>query len=103
MGRSAMAGALISMALGSALALPVAAQAATSAPTAGIAPAATSAGHHAAVPDIPPNGQWQLVGTYPSLAACTAEGSYLVRTYRTDTNFFCTGSYQLWVYFVPGL
>jgi hypothetical protein len=108
MGRLTMAGALISVALGSALALPAAAQAATSAPTTGIARATASVGHHAAVPDIPPNGQWQFTGlTYPDtsagLAACEAEGEYLVTTYHTtDITYDCEGAYQLWIYFEAG-
>jgi hypothetical protein len=108
MGRLAMAGALISVALGSALALPVAAQAASSAPAARIARVAASAGRHAVVPDIPPNGQWQFTGlTYPDtsagLAACEAEGAHLVTTYHaTDITYACQGAYQLWIYFVAG-
>lgn len=103
MGRLAMAGALISVALGSALALPAAAQAATSAPTAGIARVAASVGHSAAVPDLPP-GEWEFTGlTYPDtsagLAACEAEGLHLIITYPTDISYNCLGAYQLWIYF----
>lgn len=100
MGRLTMAGALMSVALGAALALPVAAQAAA-APAAGIT--------RVAVPDIPPNGEWQFVASYPGtpagLAACQAEGVYLNRTYpHTDPIWECrqAGDYQLWVYFEPG-
>jgi hypothetical protein len=94
MGRLAMAGALISVALGSALAFPVAAQAATSAPAAGIS--------RAAVPDLSPGGQWQLSGTYPNAAACNAAGVHLVETYRTDQSYACHGD-QLWIFFVNGV
>jgi hypothetical protein len=111
MGRLTMAGALLSVALGSALALPAAAQAATSAPTAGIARMAASAGHHAAVPDIPPGSQWEFFGlTYPDtsagLAACNEEGSYLHRTVpNQDLSWKCSlndpdSGYNLWILFV---
>ena len=93
MGRLAMAGALISVALGSALALPAAAQAATSAPAAGIS--------RTVVPDLSPGGQWELSGTYSSAAACNAAGVQLVETYRTDQTYSCHGD-QLWIFFVPG-
>lgn len=103
MGRLAKAGAFISVALGAALALPAAAQAATSAPTAGIARVAASVGHNAAVPDLP-YGQWEFTGlTYPDtsagLAACEAEGLHDIVTYRTDISYECLGAYQLWIYF----
>jgi hypothetical protein len=87
MGRFIMAGALISAAaLGSVLALPVTAQAAT--------------------PDLNGGGSWVLNSTYPDtpagLAACNAEGRYLVTTYHTtDETYVCEGSYQLWIYFDP--
>jgi len=112
MGRLTMAGALLSVVLGSASAFPVAAQAATSAPTAGNTRMAASAGHHAVVPDIPPNGEWQFTGaSYPltsaGLAACEAEGTYLTIEYRTDISYTCPANrpdagYNLWIYFVPG-
>lgn len=100
MGRFIMAGALISAALGSALAFPIAAQAATPAPTTTV-----SAGH-SITPDIAPAGEWQVVATYPDTpagyTACNTEGAYLVRTYRTDETYACDGAYTLLVYFVPG-
>ena len=97
MSRLAMAGALISVALGSAFALPATAQAATSASTAGIS--------RAAAPDIPLNGKWQEVASYPDtsagLAACNAEGIHLLTTEKgTATNYSCDGAYVLVVYFV---
>lgn len=113
MGRLITAGALLSVALGSALTLPVAAQAATSAPTAGIARMAASAGRHGVQPGLPPAGEWQFSGfDYPGTAAgladCNAEGRYLLATYpHTDVSMICrAGSpdpgYDLWIYFVPG-
>jgi hypothetical protein len=104
MGRFVAAGALISAALGLALALPVAAQAATSAPSAGIVRVAVSPGQHV-VPDLGSGGEWQFTGlTYPDtsagLAACEAEGRYLVTTYHnTDQSYQCEGAYQLWIWF----
>jgi hypothetical protein len=96
----------MSAALGSVLALPLAAQAATSASPAGIVREAVSPGHHA-VPDLNGGGQWEFTGlTYPDtsagLAACNAEGRYLVTTYRnTDESYNCEPAYQLWIYFDP--
>jgi|HubBroStandDraft_5_1064220.scaffolds.fasta_scaffold749147_2 hypothetical protein len=104
MGRFIAAGALISAALGFAFALPVAAQAASSAPTSGIVRMAVSSGHHAA-PNLAPGGQWEFSGlTYPDtsagLAACNTEGRYLITTYHnTDQTYNCEPAYQLWIYF----
>lgn len=103
MGRFIAAGALLSAALGFAFALPMAAQAAT-APTAGIVRVAVAPGPHAA-PDLAPGGQWEFSGlTYPDtsagLAACNAEGRYLITTYHnTDQSYNCEPAYQLWIFF----
>jgi hypothetical protein len=65
---------------------------------------AVSPGHDAA-PDLSPGGQWEFSGlTYPDtsagLAACNAEGRYLVTEYHTtDQSYDCEGAYQLWIYF----
>lgn len=104
MGRFMTAGALISAALGSVLAFPVAAQATISAPTTDIVRVAVSPGHHV-VPDLSPGGQWEFSGlTYPDtsagLAACNAEGRYLITEYHnTDQSYECEPAYQLWIYF----
>jgi hypothetical protein len=105
MSRFIMAGALVSAALGSVLALPVAAQAATSAPAAGIARAVFSSDHNVS-PDLNGGGSWQLEATYPDtsagLAACNTEGRYLITTYpKTDESYTCRPAYQLWIYFNP--
>jgi hypothetical protein len=102
MTRLTMTGALISAALGSVLVLPVAAQAAPSAPAAGISRMAVSA----AVPNIPPV-VWEFYGTtYPDtsagLAACNAEGSYLHQQNSRVITWSCelgnpnSGLYNLW-------
>lgn len=102
MGRLTIVGALLSLALGSALALPVAAQAATPAHT---------AVSHTVTPGIAPNGQWEYSGlSYPDtpagLAACNAEGEYLFsQNPHVDQNWSCKpypNSYELWIYFVSG-
>jgi len=102
-GRLTMATALLSVALGSAVVIPVAAQAATSAPAARIV--------RTAAPNIPPNAQWQFEGaTYPNtsagLAACNSEGKLLVEEYpKTDISWNCrlgspdSGVYNLWILF----
>lgn len=105
MGRFVMAGALISAALGSALALPLAAHAATYTPSAGIVREAVPAVHHAG-PGLSPGGQWQYSGlSYPNtpagLTACNTEGRYLITTYHsTDQTYQCRPAYQLWIYFL---
>jgi len=85
-GRLTMGGAFLSVALGSMLVLPVAAQAATSAPAVGVARIAASAGHQAMGAKLLSNPQyglgppeWAFTGlTYPAttagLSACNAEG-----------------------------
>ena len=96
MSRLIMAGAIISAALGSALALPMAAQASTVSNV----QAAISAIRNVS-PDLNGGGSWQYVATYPTLAACNAEGAYLIYTYpKTDETYTCHGT-QLWVYFDP--
>jgi hypothetical protein len=99
-----MATALLSVALGSALVIPAAAQAAASAPAARIV--------RMAVPNIPPGAQWEFEGaTYPDtsagLAACNSEGKLLfVQFPKTDISWNCrlgspySGVYNLWILFV---
>jgi len=106
MGRLAMAGAVLSVALGAALTIPVAAQAVTSAST-----ASSSAGRQVASPDIEPNTTWDFTGlTYPDTsagqAACLAEGEYW-HTSDPSQNIAweCllsdpdSGVYNLWILF----
>ena len=51
--------------------------------------------------DLNGGGSWQYVATYSTLAACNAEGVYLITTYpKTDETYSCHGT-QLWVYFDP--
>ncbi len=105
MSRLTTAAAVLSLALGSALALPAAAQAAVSAPT---------AGHYKVVPNLTGgNYQWVFSGaTFPltsaGLSSCNAEGAYDIRTYpKTDQSWLCRGNtpdsgvYNLWIYFNP--
>jgi hypothetical protein len=110
MGRLTMGGALLSAALGAVLVLPVAAQAATSAPTAGIARMVASAGHQAVKPDFPIGAQWEFSGlTYPDTAtggeACAAEGEYFVKTVPSQNLAWqCKlndpdSGYNLWILF----
>jgi hypothetical protein len=85
------------------LAFPMTAQTATSAPTAGIVRVAVSPDHNVA-PDLNGGGTWQLEATYPDtsagLAACNAEGRYLITTYpTTDESYECEPAYQLWIWF----
>jgi hypothetical protein len=106
MGRLTVAGAVLFVALGSALALPVAAQAATSAPAASI-----SAGRQVASPAIEPGSEWEFSGlTYPDttagLAACHAEGVYFHESvpsqnlaYECLLNDPDSGVYNLWILF----
>ena len=105
MRRLTKAAALLSVALGSALVIPVAAQAATSAPVARTV--------EMAAPNIPPNAQWQFEGaTYPDtsagLVACNSEGKLLFEEYpKTDLSWNCrlgspdSGVYNLWILFEP--
>jgi hypothetical protein len=72
---------------------------------------AASAGHRAAVPDIPIGSQWEFFGlTYPDtsagLSACSAEGLYLHETVPTQNlgwecrlNSPDSGRYNLWILF----
>jgi hypothetical protein len=108
MGRLTMAGAFISVALGFALAVPVAAQAATSVSTAGITRAAASAGHHSLAPDLNGHGAWIYSGlSYPDtsagLSACETEGAHVIEAdWPTIQNYECLGVYQLWFYYPGG-
>jgi hypothetical protein len=92
--------------LGSALVLPVAAQAATPAPT-----ASASAGRQVASPDIEPGAEWGFTGlTYPDtsagLSACHAEGLYWEESVPSQNLAYeCllsdpdSGVYNLWILF----
>ena len=100
-----MATALLSVALGSALVIPAAAQAAPAAPAQRVV--------QTAAPNIPPGAEWEFTGaTYPDtsagLLACNSEGKFLVVTYpKTDISWFCrlgspdSGVYNLWILFEP--
>jgi hypothetical protein len=106
MRRFTIAGAVLSLALGSALAVPLAAQAATSAPA-----ASTSAVRLAVSPNLEPGTQWDYFGlTYPDttagLEACHAEGASLQEGVPTqDLASECLlgnpnkGVYNLWILF----
>jgi hypothetical protein len=108
MRRLKMTGAFLSVALGAVFVLSATAQAATSAPTAGIAGMATPAGHHAVRPAVQP--VWLFFGsTYPDtsagLAACNADGAALIADnspewsrWQCRLNTPHAGSYNLWVY-----
>jgi hypothetical protein len=108
MGRLTMGGAFMTVALGCALAVPVTAQAATSASTAGITRAAASAGHHSLAPDLNGHGAWIYSGlSYPDtaagLSACNAEGrAVIAEDWPTIQNYECQNAYQLWLYYPGG-
>jgi hypothetical protein len=73
MRRFAMTAAAVSVALGSALAIPMAAQA------------------------IPLGGQWVYYGTYPTAAACLAAGPAARASQINATTYRCDGSHNLYL------
>ena len=114
MGRLTMAGALLSVALGSTLVFPVVAQAATAGSAAGTVRITVSSSHQAAVPNMYPGAAWEFWGNvYPDTSAgysaCAQEGEYLVAgAPEWDLGWECRlnspdAGYDLWIlYRSPG-